>query len=931
MLNLFIGKCVNLKERMKFMFEKGHKFTEGENKCLEEYRRETAGQPPRKNLLKLITHVNMFNPLPSVDSWEYIFFNRILNDEMVDFALKMKLRHPYYIKDLAQVEGMSVEATAKLADEMVHIGILEYTSDDAGVDMVQLPVFAPGGFESTVMTKEMTDKYPETAPAFLNYVLNLQKLITGIAPMGSALMRAIPVEEAIKKEPKKVSYEEISYWLDKAGDSIGVAPCECRKLRRMVGEGTGDLEDDFCINLGKYAESCIRVGKARRITRAEAKEILKKAEERGAVHQLSNIDGPDFSLFICNCRWDTCMALKTSWYTSSPALSASNYVAKVTKNDCVACGGCVEICPQNAVKLGQKLCQEKPVTIANHKTPEDYVFLPPKYWEGNDFLINRDNVVPETGTSPCKTNCPAHIAVQGYIKKAGEGKYDEALELIKKENPFPAVCGAVCAKFCEDVCTRGKIDSPVAIDEVKKFVSMRDLDPKTRFIPKKKYDYGEKIAVIGSGPAGLSCAYYLAVLGHSVTVFEKESVPGGMMTFGIPNFRLEKDIVNAEIDIIRELGVEIKCGVEVGKDVTLDELRKDGYKGFYIAIGAQGGRKLKIPGEESVGVVSGIDFLRKVSTDKSEPLRGKVVVIGGGNVAVDVARTATRFGAGTVSMYSLEKRDEMPAAEDEILEAEEENISVNGGWGPKEIISENGKVKAVVFKKCTSVKDSSGKFNPKYDENDTITVEADYVLAAIGQSIEWGGLLDGEAVELNLNQTAKADSWTYQTAQEDIFVGGDVYTGPVFAIYAIAAGKEGAESLHRFVHEGHSLTLGRVHRDNFHSLDKDNLVIPSYDHSARSIPAKNEKLAHTFSDERLPLTEEQVKTEAARCLSCGAAHVDETFCIGCGLCTTACKFDAIHLEKVREVWGRPYEKLIPFVGVEAVKKIGRLAEKKIKG
>ena len=404
--------------------------------------------------------------------------------------------------------------------------------------------------------------------------------------------------------------------------------------------------------------------------------------------------------------------------------------------------------------------------------------------------------------------------------------------------------------------------------------------------------------MIGAGPAGMSAAYYLRCKGYPVTVFEKEKRAGGMLLYGIPSFRLEKDVIAAEISVLEAMGIEFKFGVEVGKDTTIQKLRDEGYKAFYVAIGAQGGRKPGVPGEDAEGVMSGIDFLRQVNRDEeSMKLKGKTVVIGGGNVAADVARTALRAGSSDVTMFCLEKREEMPAAKDEIEEALEENIDIENGWGPKEILTEDGHVTGVVFKKCVSVFGSDGRFAPAYDENDTVTVSCSNVLLSIGQSIIWGSLLEGTEVELNPNKTAKADPVTYQTAEPDIFVGGDVYTGPKFAIDAIAAGKEGCVSIHRFVHKGHSLTLARDLR-HFIELDKNNLDIEEYDNAKRQRPGRKAgNAASTFRDLREIFTEEQLKTEAARCLGCGATIVDPNKCIGCGLCTTKCEFDAIHLSR----------------------------------
>ena len=853
---------------------------------------------------------------------EYWGFACIFEDEMteserensLDLLLKMKVRKKYPYADLLKISGYDQDLFDETIDKLAFLGMLEYDYGDkytkdgpiAGTGFERtdrhywVPLFVPGSAEYTNMNTALMDRHPELAMFFERMTFLPLEHVTPMVPPGGAGigMHVIPVEKAISMENTTMDIEHISYWLKRYEGHLGASICSCRYGRKKLDEGCADDYRDWCIGVGDMADYCRETGRGHDITYDEAMEILKRAEDNGFVHQVTNIDGENKIFAICNCNVKICNALRTSQLFNTPNMSASAYRAHVDRSKCVACGGCVEYCPAGALKLGQKLCRADGSEVTYPKQPlPDAIKWGKHMWDEDYRDRNRINC-HDSGTSPCKTACPAHIAVQGYLKKAAQGEYREALALIKKENPFPAVCGRVCNRRCEDECTRGTIDRSVSIDAVKKFIAEQDLNAEHRYVPEivvasNRGRWQEKIAVIGGGPAGLSCAFYLAQMGYYPTVFEKNDKAGGMLTYGIPSYKLEKSVVDAEIDIMREMGVEIKTGVEVGKDVTIDELRAQGYKAFYIAIGCQGGKLLGVPGEDASGVTTAVDFLREANTG-AKKLSGKVVVVGGGNVAIDAARVSARSGASSVTMLCLETEDVMPASRDEIAEAREDGVKIECGWGPKEVVTANGKATGITFKKCTRVYDESGKFAPEYDESTTTTLDADLVIFAIGQVVEWGDILNGSKVELGRGNGPVADALTYQTAEDDIFVGGDVYTGPKFAIDAIAQGHEAAESLHRFVQHGH-MTIGR-NRRRYISLNTGDIRVESYDNSSRQDAVGGES-ANKFADSHGTLTEEQVKIETARCLGCGTTVVDQNRCIGCGICTTKCKFDAITLHR----------------------------------
>ncbi len=861
------------------------------------------------------------------DAPEYYCMANIVSDDEADIAIAAGLRKERTAEYLAKKVGKTAEEIAPSLDRLVYYGIFRRTFDEKlGEDVYFMQIFAPGILEMMVNNQELMREHPEVGRAFEEYTRIRMQLMGPILPDGYGLMRVIPVESAIKDIPGVSDYERLSYYLNKY-DTFSVSPCSCRASRTSINDGCGHLADEMCVQMGKGAEHYIRSGRARRITREEALEIVLRAEENGLMHDIPNIEEAGDSAAICNCCACACFGLRAGLMFGARDAIRSNFVAEVDEAKCVACGQCVETCPGNALRLGQKLCSSDDLTPPGYAKLTNTVFVKKTF--NPDYRENFKDTV-DTGTAPCKAACPAHVPVQGYLKLAAQGRYTEALELIKKENPFPAVCGRICNKRCETECTRASVDEAVAIDEVKRFIADHDMHEDTRFVPKMVNQIGrpytEKIAIIGAGPAGMSCAYYLANKGYPVTVFDRNPVPGGMLTLGIPSFRLEKDVLNAEIEILKDMGVEFKCGVEVGKDVTIEQLRGEGYKGFYLAIGAQKSQKLSVPGEELSGVWGGIDFLREVNLGNKPEIGTRCAVVGGGNVAMDVCRAAVRLGAEETYVIYRRSAEELPADPEEVKEAMAEGVKFRYLSAPTEILGEAGKVTGIKLEIMElGEPDEKGRRKPvgtgKFE-----TLPIDSVIAAVGQTVDWGGLDTGK-LEKSAKGTALADALTYQTAEPDIFVGGDVYTGPRFAIDAIAAGKEAAISLHRYVHPGQTLTMGRDRRV-YSALNKEHVLLEAaqFDHGKRQMPGYSEAKARTFADARVTFTEEQVRKETARCLGCGATKVDGYMCIGCGLCTTKCKFDAIHLKKVRDWHAGTFETMPIKVAEGLVKRTGRIVK-----
>ncbi len=774
---------------------------------------------------------------------------------------------PAKLSDLVASTGRDKEEFHAMLKHMAGKGIVHPHTVD-GEDAYSLFPTAVGLWETSFAKGESTPETEKLARLWRQYYLDGwgEKMVSG----GTPYMRVIPVDTSVNPEKEVYSYEKAAD-LIKEYDYICVLHCPCREAARLEGKGCGK-PTETCFHFGELAEFFVKKGFGREITQQEAMDILDMTEKAGLIHTVAN--SKQMGVAMCSCCTCCCTQYRAATeFGREHVVEQSRFAAKVDTDKCIACRRCEERCMPSAFSL------KKTVT---------------------------DRLVP-----PCEDACPAGINVPGYVALIGEGREIDAYNLILKNNPFPAVCGRVCTHPCELSCTRNQVDAPVAIRHLKRYITDTVFENYTPEAVEALPKNGKSVGIVGAGPSGLSCGYYLALLGFDVDVYESQPVAGGVLAYGIPEYRVPRSVLAKEIDMIEKAGVKIHLNTDIGKEITFDRLRKD-HDALYLAIGTQSSKKAGIPGEDLPGVYDGLNFLREVSLGEKPQIGKTVVVVGGGNVAVDVARSALRLGAASVSILYRREREDMPAFEEDVLEALEDGVKIINSFAPKEILGKE-KVTGVEFMRCTQVRDESGAVTLTYDVCDITSIDCDTVITAIGQSPDIS-FVTGLSDQGRLT----TDPATRMTSLDGVFAGGDLVRGSDVAIAAIADGKEAAIAIDVYLGGKGVLNTGIA------------VDIPAPDLTVRPYLGDRYPLERLDKSERVCSFDEVVKGyckenaigEAKRCLRCDQQlreEVDPAKCMGCGLCVTTCPGEAITLVE-REAYEAPVttleELFVKYLGLE---------------
>ncbi len=850
---------------------------------------------------------------------EYQILANLLTDKQADVVLAAGLRKVRTVSALSRRSGYVTEDIVRISGELAQLGFFSSWVED-GVRKYYADAFVPATMMN-VLTNEVTvANHPEVAELFDRYIARMDDMFPANRAVGTGMVRVIPAaasisdknssdsgEDGSNSEESVVSdYDKLSYYLDNAS-KLCVSSCACAVARRVECEGDGTIENGLCLHLDRQAEYYIETGRGREITRNEALRLLRRTDSIGLIHTLVNTYAKGKALTICTSSYSTCLGLRGAIDKGTFVSVASNFIAE-RKDGCVACGKCMSSCPTNAIRMSSRFSLIDVQSILSPMRKNE------RNDEGVDYR-ERFEECDRSGTAPCMAYCRLGMPVQAFLNLTEAGEYEKAYELMLENNPFPTITSLLCVCESESHCARGRIDEAVAIKDVERFLSAKcSADhPIPSTINSAGTVYDDKIAIVGSGAAGMSCAYFLAKMGYRPVIFEKDNIPGGALSKYVPIYRIDKSIVEQEFDKLEKMGVEIRCGINVGVDITAEELKKAGFGAFMLAIGMQDGKFADASGNDAEGIYSGMEYLRMLNRNEIEIHKGDVVVVGDGIVAFSLARSIARKGGNDVFLFTKCSRDEIDMELEELLNAETEGVEVNNEWVISEVLGTAGRVSAAVFKKVIRKKGYGNESLPEYDENDIRTVECSTLIYAVNQVIDWCGLDKQFGIEIDPKKNLPViDFRTFETSVPGVFAGGDMAEGDFGVADSIKEGRICAESIHRYLRKGQNLKIAR-RKGKYVPINRDSINYQSVDYSpVQRVHAEYDKRyvnRRSFFFGKVVYSDDQAKAEASRCLDCSKISYDADRCIGCGQCSAKCPTSSFGMAKRsrKDVFSDGYE------------------------